>query len=230
MNRKQILLTLLLFISFLPASAERVSKEMALDAAQSFFNSNIATKAPSSLHIVWDGVFEPMTKSAETEPLFYVISRDGGGFVIISADDRSRPVLGFSFENDFKSDNMPDNVRWMMEMIGESCREDMEQTPEEAQEWSSLMQTKASAITNVTDEFLGSRTLLWDQGFPFNEKAPTPLLSLEHTPTGCLPLALAEILTFHGAPQKGDGSYVGGYSTKLGSYAPTIYKLDTKYD
>ena len=39
--------------------------------------------------------------------LFYVINFEPAGFVIVSADNRSKPVLGYSFENLYDVNNIP---------------------------------------------------------------------------------------------------------------------------
>ena len=49
------------------------------------------------LHVVWDG----KTAADTQDPAFYVIGRDGGGFVIIAGDDRVSPVLAFSDKGSF---------------------------------------------------------------------------------------------------------------------------------
>ena len=39
--------------------------------------------------------------------VFYVINFEPQGFVIVSADDRSKPVLGYSFDNMYDDQNIP---------------------------------------------------------------------------------------------------------------------------
>lgn len=60
-----------------------------------------------------DFVCEPM---APTFTGFYVLnSTQEGGFVIVSADDRVQPILGYSEESTFDVTNMPPNLReWLM--------------------------------------------------------------------------------------------------------------------
>ena len=46
-------------------------------------------------------------ESDEKAPLFYIFNLLPNGFVIVSAEDKTLPVLGYSFENEFKYENMP---------------------------------------------------------------------------------------------------------------------------
>ena len=42
---------------------------------------------------------------------FYVFNRKGGGFIIVSADRRCKPVLAYSPTGTFDTTDMPDNLR-----------------------------------------------------------------------------------------------------------------------
>ena len=44
---------------------------------------------------------EYSTREVGENILFYVISFEPSGFVIVSGDNRSKPVLGYSFENEY---------------------------------------------------------------------------------------------------------------------------------
>lgn len=182
-----------------------VTPEKALQVAQKVFASAPATKAvdASSLQIVWDGEFEH-TKNAQ-DPAFYVISRPEGGFVMVAGNDNVQPVLGFSFENDFKVEGMPENVRWWMEQIKGYARSAISQTPEIFDEWSQFEETKA-VITTVTDEFELSRTLPWDQDDPANYYAPSVSGQDAKSVCGCVPLAFAEVMAWFGTANANAGA------------------------
>ena len=54
-------------------------------------------------------------KQASGQPAFYVFNRgEENGFVLISAEDRTRTVLGYSDAGHWDADNIPDALRaWM---------------------------------------------------------------------------------------------------------------------
>ncbi|MBQ7489587.1 MAG: Spi family protease inhibitor [Bacteroidales bacterium] len=58
--------------------------------------------------------------SATTFKNFYIFNADDGGFVIVSADDRAVPVLGYSDNGFINAGNLPENFKWW---LGEYERE-----------------------------------------------------------------------------------------------------------
>lgn len=185
-----------------------VTPEKALQVARRVFASASATKAtdPSALQIVWDGEFEPATKAAQ-DPAFYVVSRSGGGFVIVAGNENVQPVLGFSFENEFKVEGMPANVRWWMEQLRNQGLTVAPATAEVRRQWDFFENTKAALPEGgISGEYLGSRTVSWDQSEPFNYYAPQVTGQSTKSVTGCVPLAIAQIMTWHGDSNAPSGS------------------------
>ena len=232
--KKVFILTILALASAM-AYAGPVSKEKALQVASKVFAAEPATKAAvgsDKLTVVWDGEFEK-TKGA-TDPAFYVVAREKGGFVIVAGNDNVQPVLGFSFENPFKVEGMPDNVRWWMEQIKAYSRSARTSSPEIRQRWGAFEDTKANLPeSGISDEYLGSRTVSWDQSEPFNYFAPTVTGQSSQAVTGCVPLAIAQIMTWHWADNASSGSgTVEGYSYSPdtgGSYSIPAHDLGTVY-
>ena len=110
--KKISLLLISLVAGTLLVQAGPVPKEKALDVAAKLL-----------------GPAMPQTKAAESElkiisqdDAMYIVAQEGGGFVIVAADDQVRPILGFSLENNFRLDNMPDNVKWWMEHLRRETR------------------------------------------------------------------------------------------------------------
>ena len=179
-----------------------VTPEKALQVARRVFASASATKATdaSSLKIVWDGEFEPATKAAQ-DPDFYVVSRSGGGFVMVAGNDNVQPVLAFSFENDFPVEGMPDHVRSWMQQYKDYVRSVASATPEVQEQWESFEETKANTAKpyeGVTDEFMNSRTNLWNQTNPANFYCPDVNGQTQTSVCGCVALAVAEIMAWFG--------------------------------
>ena len=197
-----------------------VTPEKALQVAQRVFASASATKATdaSTLKIVWDGEFEPATKAAQ-DPDFYVVSRSGGGFVMVAGNDNVQPVLAFSFENDFQVEGMPENVHWWMQQYKDYVRSAACATPEVQAQWEKFEETKADdgpfGPEGITGEFMGSRTNLWNQTNPANFYCPDVEGQTETSVCGCVALATAEVMAWFGTQNSShfEGS-VPGYSYK----------------
>lgn len=48
-------------------------------------------------------------------PYYYVFNKgENDGYIIVSADDATVPVIGFSDSGNFDYDNMPDAMKWML--------------------------------------------------------------------------------------------------------------------
>lgn len=238
-NRRILITALTLLLPLCQLMADTITGKEALAIAGSFFGQAETKAGQKGLSIVWDG-FEPRTKSSEDTP-FYIIRRDGGGFVIIAGNDNVSPILGFSMENSFDTENIPEGIDFMMHKLADYCGAFTSQSPEVRDEWNHVKSATSSGYSDVTNEFLDSRTVQWEQGEPFNNRAP--LLTKNPGPgsilpgdvgsdtrcaAGCAPVALAEILTWFGSPKKGDGST---FIIK-GAEKPDVTKntLNTVYD
>lgn len=97
-------LCFLILLAMLPAvaMAEHVESVRAQQAAKTFLNNN--------------GVNANKLTDLSAEAGFtnlYIYNADKG-FVVMAADDRVQPVLGYSLTGSFDPDAMPDNVRaWL---------------------------------------------------------------------------------------------------------------------
>ena len=97
-------LTLFLLFAFLPIfmTAREIPQDKAQKIAEDFLSPQMRTRAlqEPDLKMVYDGSSHD-TRSSD-HPAFYVFDNvSGPGFVIVAGDDSARPVLGYSFENEF---------------------------------------------------------------------------------------------------------------------------------
>ena len=238
MKKNLIMIALAAFCGTLSMNASPVSPEKALDAAKKIFEAQNITKAgPVTAKIVWNGEFasDGARRSASVQPAFYVIARDGGGWVMISGDDNVRPVLGISTDGYFESEDMPDNVRWWMERIKVYVRSVNTPEPEANELWARFLDTKADARKPEGDVSSKVERLTpeWGQGDPYNKFCPWDDKNGTLSVTGCAPTALAELLAYESGhmdvfPTSAEGD-VGGYQVGSGYYAPAAYTLGTTY-
>lgn len=241
--RKQHLLILAACLTALVGQslyAGPVSPGRALEIGKKILEGPATRGGDSRISIIWDGESSSSTQT----PAIYVIGKDDGGFVILSADDNARPVLAISENGRFETKNMPENVRWWMERMKSYVRKQAFPDLKASVQWAALAQTRAdSHITGtvkVTKEIL---TPEWDQGNNdewyfdqqvFNKYCPENS-SGDLTITGCVATAMAELLTTLSTlypsdmPDMGQG-IVGGYDVDSGSVAPPSYELTTRYD
>ncbi len=107
----KMLIFLLLAYACPKAYANVVSVDNAKQLAANFFSATHKAKLATA------GALElAYTAGSSSKPLYYVFNAiNGNGFVIVSAEDCTTPILGYSLENTYDADKIPDAMKWMME-------------------------------------------------------------------------------------------------------------------
>ena len=153
----------------------------------------------------------------------YVFNAENS-FVIVAADDCARPVLAYSREFCFKTENMPLNVQdWMKSLndeIQDAIDRKQEASEETQREWDLLLQGKMPEPKNRNEV----RPLVqthWDQYPPYNNMCPTGSF------TGCVATAMAQLMKYWEWPHQGVGSH--GYSHPTYGYLSANFGTTT-YD
>lgn len=91
-------------LSFLTGYSETVSQKEAQQLAQLFFNEVAGRQTPPP-KLIYNG--RRLTTNRLFTP-FYVYNNSTGGFVIISAENKAYPILGFSLKENFDQDKLKD--------------------------------------------------------------------------------------------------------------------------
>ena len=219
--------TLLFFMWFaITANAAPISVKQAKNAATNFLMQNFGqTKsAIDDLTLVWSDT-ETM-KSGDVQPTFYVFNTTGSnGFIVIAGDDEAYPVLGYSTQQSFRTENMPANLKAWFESYQKQIhwlRETRPAVPAEISEaWAAL--NKGSLVFKSTGVQL--TTALWDQIAPYNDLCPT--LNGIHTYTGCVATATSIVMRYHKWPATGQGGF--SYTTTTNNLSVSA-NFDTNFD
>lgn len=134
-----------------------------------------------------------LTAPAAPSPLFcekgayYIFpGSSGNGFIIAAADDRVRPLLGYSDSGSFNPKNIPDNMKgWLdgyaAEIAALPSSPDIPVSP--TQNYSGW-----SAVNPLV-------TTKWDQMEPYWNDCP--MSGNDHCVTGCVATAMAQIVNYH---------------------------------
>ena len=145
---------------------------------------------------------------------FYVFNASDG-FVIVSAQDVATPILGYSNENQFDANNIPENMEWWLQDYANQIQfgvdgqnVDFEKT---AKQWELVKMTgRLSENRNrsvIVPPLLGD--IIWDQGQYYNNLCPTanaPMLG-DHAYAGCVACAMSQIMRKWNHPAHGYGSH-----------------------
>ncbi|MDE6853950.1 MAG: C10 family peptidase [Muribaculaceae bacterium] len=175
--------------------AATVSDSDARAMAEEFYAAGTGDASPASLELCYTG-------GTSTKPLYYVFNAtDGKGFVIVSADDNTEPIIGFSFENPYVTSDVPPTLKYMMDGIGK----EIEAASKIAGGSKTRRMARARAASLRVNHGITAqvKTPEWRQEAPFNSMIPgNPLV-------GCVGTAMAEIMKFYNHPAQGTGSYDG---------------------
>ena len=128
---------------------------------------------------------------------FYVFNvKQHGGFVIVSGDDRTEAILGYSKQGTFDLDNMPDNLRWWLEEYARQLR---------AIETHQAMPTPRRAQTSTMSAIEPLIKTQWHQSNPYNLMTPISKNSNgeeKHCVTGCVATAFAQVMNYWQWPKE----------------------------
>jgi hypothetical protein len=166
---------------------------------------NVPVVAAKSAAAAFLGLDEQVLR---VQPLPYktmhLFAIDGGGFILMSADDRVRPVLGYSMSAEWRTQNgeLPSNLGWWLDGYDLQIRAAMEnEALPRHQEW--LQRPKAVYDTNVGPLL----TTLWGQSPYYNALCPDSAGTGELALTGCVATAMGQLMKYWNWPDTGVGEH-----------------------
>ena len=207
----------------LPMTAERVTPETARKVASTFLTSNGAKSAQLT----------DLTKEAGF-PNLYIFTTENS-FVVMAADDCAQPILGYSFENAFVADDMPENMRWWLQQYSDEIQWGIENgirsDKSTADEWKKLQEGKGSKDTPavIVGPLIATR---WGQDAPYNNLCPNNESAGKRAVTGCVATAMAQVMKYWNYPEQGVGSntYTPAdhpeYGEQSANFGETTYDWD----
>ena len=210
--------------------ARPVSVETAKKVGQSFVLANFETTCKASdLQRVYTGT------SQRGEDCFYVFNVGDEGFVIVSADDRFRPIVGYSDEGPFATENRsPELDFYLGQIIAARTSRDAVLIENTAEEWQSVMATGHLLSRNNGRGVDYICTTQWNQDSPYNLYAP----EASGGPggrcyAGCVATAMSQVMKHWNHPMQGSSShsyYCYGYGQQSANFGATTYDWDNMPD
>ncbi len=177
---------------------------------------------------------------------FYVFAADGGGFILVSADDCVKPVLGYSVTGTFVVKDLPAHVRDFFAGYEQEIRYWKQQEarrnglssangpwPEVSGQWQMLAngEMPPALLTTAVSPLL---TTTWGQQPLYNDLCPYDTLGASRTVTGCVATATSQIMKYHNHPSTGYGSHSyhasndsSDYGTLSANFGNTTYQWST---
>ncbi len=176
------------------AMSQRVTEELALQKAQAFMQGKVMSNAGARNGApAKPRAMKRVAQATQSDALYIFNVEDNGGYVIVSGDDRTDEILGYSTEGRIDPQQMPENMRAWIE--------------EYEKQISSLSPSASKAPSNVPlhPAVEPLVTAKWHQGSPFNLQCPMQMPEGGTEPvrcvTGCTATAMALIMNYHQWPK-----------------------------
>lgn len=146
-------------------------------------------------------------------PAVYVFNdSDNQGFVLVSAHDDARAILGYADAGVFDANAIPENMRFWLRMYADEMARLSSVEPELLHGQQSLKRAVIQHAQQQTYQAVEPilEGICWGQSGPYNNSCP--VISGERAPTGCAATALAQIMYKYQYPHQGIGSH--SYTTQ----------------
>ncbi len=183
--KRTLLLVLTVFTNILLANAEPITKARALSIATKYINnpklSNDTPKTRSS--------------KANEQPAYYIFTNPNDKkFVIISGESKLNELVGYGDKMIENPDDQPPYFKLFLKEYERVVKE-----------------VRAKAATTTPQRPIKRKvepllTCKWSQYDPFNKY--TPLSNGQHTPTGCVATATAQVMFYNKWPKNRPTEYI----------------------
>ena len=198
---KRITLSFLTLCFALTTMAEPIGRQAALYTAQAYMLAK--GKSLDEQQTTVNRQRSKASPTGETEdgqPYYYVFNAgNDGGYVIVSGDDRTEPILGYVEQGTFDPDNIPENMRSWLQSYADQIKYIIDN---DIQPGSPLIKkrNKVQGTRHSVPELLTTR---WNQGHPYNLTCPKYYKgdgTQDYPATGCTATAMAQVINFYKYP------------------------------
>ena len=194
--KKLFVLTVALLSVVMQAEAGQIDEQQAREKAKSFMEKRPLTRGVRTLQ----RVFVPLATASAMESVndapLYIFNFDGGGYVVVSGDDRTAEILAFSEHGHIDAAKMPINMKhWLDGYV------------KKIQKLPAHVQPQQRALTRTQKAPLEPKLkTAWGQDWPYNIHAPELLvryMDMEqkvNAATGCVATSMAQLLNYYRYP------------------------------
>ena len=137
--------------------------------------------------------------------LIYIYHLNPIGYILVSADDRSEPYLGYSLTSNFKTSNMPESFYYMFDNLKSIVKKPIIENKVQSLEIKNLWNTYNS--DNYISREVRNVSPLIDAEFDQSGSWNDALSSFGfYGPVGCVAVAMSQIMYYWAYPESGEGS------------------------
>lgn len=200
-NMRFVALCLMSLLLPLNMWAKAIDESVARQRAQAFLQERNGGK-PKALRTAHRGR-RVKGRQATTACDYYIFNTEAdGGFVIVSGDDRTIPILGYADSGSIQEDMMPEGLKVLLEDYSAqmAALEDNDAPAQDGRRRAPARHAIAPLIQTK-----------WGQSAPYNNNCP--LINDEKTVTGCGATAMAQVMYYYKYPE-GKCTSIPGYTTR----------------
>ena len=210
------LLWLALALCIVAANAAPIDVNLAKNYGQKFVSNTLGQKS-ATLSLAYTQVTESGVDA------LYIFNYDQG-YVVVAANDCAHPILGYSEDQPFDAQNIPDGLKYY---LGHYAREiqyaidnNLPMDKEIADQWYLLGKEGVISKTRMEKAVQPLLSTTWDQGWPYNYYAPscTSYWTNNRCYAGCVATAMSQVMKYWNWPETG----VGEHSYSTSSYGGTL--------
>ena len=169
---------------------------------------------------------------------YYVFNvSNGEGFVVISGDDRVRPILAYSTTGKYNPNDVADGFQYTLNGFRNEIQyvreHNLTATPDIVAEWKSVSETgslnRGGQTRAVVEPLCHS---IWNQNYPWNSQCPPCVDTLGnggHVFAGCAATAMGQVMKFWDWPAVGNGSHSynpDGFDQQTANFGETEYHFE----
>lgn len=129
-----------------------------------------------------------------------IVAEGQNAFVIVTNDDSSKPIVGYSF-TEYNDKEVPENFQWWLRAMNASIAKNAQ---------------KALLPAGLPESVSPLLRTTWGQMAPFNRLCPSRF------PTGCVATAMAQFMYYYRYPLQGTGTHANGDLTF--DYGNTVFQ------
>ncbi|MFO7879456.1 MAG: C10 family peptidase, partial [Bacteroidales bacterium] len=216
-----------LILSFLTVASTESQSQNLLEikqAAGNFYMLHNDTKSDIAFS-------DQLVISHQEDTAILLLQIESGGFIAMSANRNTQPVVAYSFQGYHDLNNIPSPAQnWFNTMSEKISR--TQNNPKTEKQWQALL--SKSRNPGLRTSFL--LTTKWGQGCYYNELCPetgNDSTYCGHAVVGCVATAAAQIMNFWEHPQYGTGSHsydTDYFGTQSADFSATEYLWDQMPD
>ncbi|MBQ3709281.1 MAG: C10 family peptidase [Bacteroidales bacterium] len=163
---------------------------------------------------------------------YFVFNIGQTGFVIVSADDNFRPIVGYSNEGVFPLENPSPEMMYYLDNLSQgrqaAMRANIEPDAEVQAEWAALLNGERMAPRNDLRSGYHLVQTRWNQNYPYNKFCPrTPAGALPYA--GCVATAMSQVMNYWKYPTNGYGNHsytYGEFGEISADFSTATYDFD----